>query len=198
MRVSSEPVAADPRTEPADGRRRGARGDLAAAVRTAVLVSLLGLPLGAAWALLAPREQVVRTEDGAQFAEPGGDLFVTADLLLLALVGVAGLVCGYVAHAVAGHLGWPVVVGLAVGGSLGAILAAEFGALLGDGPLVFEGGQVRSRDGGPLDAAPGAVFDVALQLRATAVLVAWPLAALMISLLLQLREPRTDERVSSD
>lgn len=173
--------------------RVSSRGDLAAALRTVVLVTLLGLPLGAAWALLAPREQVVRTEGGAQFAEPGGDLFVTADLLLLLLVGVAGLVCGYVAHAVAGHRGWPVVVGLAVGGSLGAIVAAQFGALLGDAPLVFEGGQVRPRDGEPLDAAPGAVFDVALQLRATAVLVAWPLASLMISLLLQLREPPAEE-----
>jgi hypothetical protein len=178
----------------------GPRSDLVAALRTALLVALVGVPLGAVWALLAPREQVLRTENGAQFAEPGGDLFVTADLVLLVLLLLAGLVCGYLVHARAGHRGWPVIVGLAVGGTAGALVAAELGALLGNGPLVFEGGQVRPADGQPLTGEAGAVFDVALGLRATAVLVAWPLASLMISLLLQLREPTGDRRppVSSD
>ena len=162
------------------------RRDRRAAVVTAALLLLLAGPVGAVWALVAPRERVAAGGPAAGFTGAGGDLFVGADLAFLAVTAAVGLLCGAVAVRAVPAAGWPVAVALAAGGLAAAALAAEVGTVLGAAPLVYDGGQLRPGGGSPLPASAATVVDVSLRLRSPAFLVAWPVTALLVHLLHQL------------
>jgi hypothetical protein len=200
-------TAADPTPEPyghadpTEGRsaspaRTSAR-DLWSGVHAALATAALGLPVGALWGWLAPREDVRLAPGGAvSFVNAGGDLFVGADLLYALLAVVVGLAAGTVAHQVATDRGWPVVAGLAVGGVLAALLAVRLGEWIGTASLVFEQGQLLPADGRPLPPDASGVLEVALTLRATGAVVLLPLSAVLAHLSLQLARPRPEPGTS--
>lgn len=195
--------AADPAIEPSGpvpavgdpsgcSARTSAR-DLRSGVHAALLTAALGLPVGALWGWLAPREDVRLAPGGAvSFVNAGGDLFVGADLLYGLLAVAVGLAAGAVAHRVAADRGWPVVAGLAVGGALAALLAVQLGEEIGAAPLVFERGQLLPADGRPLPPDASGVLEVALTLRATGAVVLLPLSAVLAHLSLQLARPQPE------
>jgi len=114
------PYAAAPPTEPLD-----AASELRAAGITASIVLLLGAPLGLLWGALRPAIDT----GAAATQESLFDAAMTADVRLLLL----GLALGVVA----GALGWVfgrrravgVAAGIAVGGVLAMLLAAQVGRL---------------------------------------------------------------------
>ena len=183
----------DPAPEPSGSSARTSARDLRSGVHTALATAALGLPVGALWGWLAPREDVRLAPGGAvSFVNAGGDLFVGADLLYGLLAVAVGLAAGVVAHRVAADRGWPVVAGLAVGGALAALLAVQLGEWIGAAPLVFERGQLMPADGRPLPPDASGVLEVALTLRATGAVALLPLSAVLAHLSLQLARPQPE------
>jgi hypothetical protein len=182
---------APPTGDPAESSARTSARDLRSGVHAALATAALGLPLGALWGWLAPREDVRLAPGGAvSFVNAGGDLFVGADLLYALLAVVVGLAAGAVAHRVAADRGWPVVAGLALGGALAALLAVRLGEWIGTAPLTFEQGQLMPADGRPLPPEASGVLQIALTLRATGAVVLLPLSAVLAHLALQVARPR--------
>jgi hypothetical protein len=115
---------------PAAGARTG-RAALSALAAVAVLTAL-GAPLGLLWANLAPGVPIVKTEQGAVFAEPSPEEFIAADgwFTLLGLgFGVLAAVCvWYALRRLRGPVGM-ITVGL---GAVGAgWLAWQVGRQIG-------------------------------------------------------------------
>ena len=165
-------------------------GALRAGLLAALVTAATGVPVGLLWEWLAPRERVRVAGDGAvAFVGAGGDLFVGADLLFVLLTAIAGLLCGATAHRATVRSGWPVALGVTLGGVLAALLAARIGEALGSGPLVYSGGRLAPADGAPLPAGTSGVLPVSLQLRATAAVVVLPLVAVLTDLALHLLGP---------
>ncbi len=164
-----------PEHEPA----RTTRGQVAADVRAglvAVIASVLvGAPVGLLWAAVAPRVDVVIAAGNANLAMPGTSDFIAADGLFLFTTAVAGLVGGAVAWVLGRRHGPGVVVGLAVGGLLAALVAMRVGQTVNaDEVEAF----VRAGQQGALE--------LSLRLRAREALVGWPVAALVAYVALSL------------
>jgi hypothetical protein len=159
---------------PAGARPASLRSDVVAGVVTAVVVVLLGAPAGLLWAHVAPHAALVLTPDGAGLVDPEDRSFLTADVVFAGITLVLGLVCGLVAYAVHRAHGPAVVVGLLVGGLAAAWVAARTGAMVGRDS--FTAALLAVAHGAPA----GAVRRGPLELRATSVLVAWPVAALAV------------------
>lgn len=131
------------------------------------LAVLVGAVLGVIWWRVAPRVMVEVTADGLALVDPAGKAFIAADGWFAVLGALAGLVCGVI-----GVLRWRrdgigLAVGEAAGGVLGALVAMLVGQWLGRSTL----------DG---SAAVGTIAEASLQVRATGVLLAWPLVALLV------------------
>jgi hypothetical protein len=155
-------------------RRALLRGDVLAAVLTAVVVLLLGAPAGLLWAHLAPHAAFVLTPDGAGLVDPEDRSFLTADVVFGGITLVLGLVCGLVAYAVYRRHGPATVVGLLVGGLAASWVASRTGAMVGRDS--FTAALLAVVHGAPA----GAVRRGPVELRAAALLVAWPVAALAV------------------
>ena len=92
----------------------------------------LGLFVGVAWWLLAPRPEYLVGDAGAAALVPATEgAFVAADGLLAVLGLVVGAVLGAVAATRRSDAGPGVVLGVGVGGLLGSAVAAALGMLLG-------------------------------------------------------------------
>lgn len=172
-----EPGATTDPCAPTPGPAAAATGpsaDVVAGVVTAVAVVLLGAPAGLLWAHVAPHAAFVLTPDGAGLVDPEDRAFLTADVVLGAIMLVLGVVSGLVAHAVHRAHGPAVVVGLLVGGLASAWVASHTGAMVGKD--AFAAAQLAVAHGAPA----GAVRRGPLQLRATGLLVVWPVAALAV------------------
>lgn len=81
------------------GTRR--RRDLLAAGAIVLLLSVLGLPLGALWQILAPRVEMVRVDGGWAFTEENPEQYMGGD----AVFAILGIAAGIVV-ALALYLGW--------------------------------------------------------------------------------------------
>ena len=156
------------------------REDLLTALFTMAVCVLIGAPAGLIWSALAPHARVVIDADGARIANGVSEVFVAADGWFLGVALVAGLVTGFLTWLVARGSGPFVVAALAIGGSLGGLVAAEVGMRPGQDALqqVAQAGR-----------AGEYLANVALQAQ-PAVLI-WPVAAMAVFLTLVLS--RVDE-----
>jgi hypothetical protein len=160
----------------------------------AVTVALGGVLLGVLWWWLAPHVPLVGDVVEGKWIvflkDTEGEQAVGVDGTF-ALLGLAfGVVSALVVFLLRRRGGVPLVVGLAVGGLLGSLLAWRVGVWLGPAEDVV----ARARDVGR-----GVTFSAPLKLGAKGALLAWPLAALVLHLgLTALFGPRDPEPEFSD
>lgn len=151
--------------------------DLRAGLLTVAVTVLVAAPVGLLWAALAPRVQVVVSEQGAQLVDRDSDAFIASDGYFLAAVLIAGVVGGALAWRFGGRHGPAVVPGLAVGGLLAAAVAMVVGGLVGVPVAEL------------VDAGARGQHDAPVRLRSQSALLAWPAASLLTYLVLVLRHP---------
>ncbi|MEV4878380.1 ABC transporter permease [Streptomyces cyaneofuscatus] len=159
--------------------------ELRQAALVTVLVALAGIGLGLLWLWLAPRVPLVSDGSAVFLQNSEGEEAIGADGTFVLLAAVFGVLS---AAAVSWRLrrgGVLVVVGLALGGVLGSLLAWRVGVWLGPSSDVV----ARAREVGK-----GVVFDAPLELHAVVVAVlVWPFVALAVHVLLTaafgVREP---------
>lgn len=148
------------------------RAEAGLALELTGLACLLGLVVGALWALLAPQPVWVVVDGGLLMDSLTSGALVAADGWLGALCLLAGLVLAALAVR-----RWPqrpvgALAGLVAGGVAGAAAAAWLGQAL-------ESADVVARAAGlPL----GARVDGGLTLRAAGVLLFWPIASTLVVL----------------
>ncbi|WP_405510531.1 ABC transporter permease [Streptomyces cyaneofuscatus] len=158
--------------------------ELRQAAVVTVLVALAGIALGLLWLWLAPRVPLVSDGSAVFLQNSEGEEAIGADGTFVLLAAVFGVLS---AVAVAWRLrrgGVLVVVGLALGGVLGSLLAWRVGIWLGPSSDVV----ARAREVGK-----GVVFDAPLELHAVVAVLVWPFVALAVHVLLTaafgVREP---------
>jgi hypothetical protein len=146
------------------------RSDEVRAALLVVAVSLpVGLVMGLVWWAVTPLAQLEKRPSGVFLVGGGSETSIAAD----GWFAVIGLVIGAAAALLAAvllrrnRLG--VLLGLALGGLLGSVVAWRFGVLLGP-PGLAEASAA---------AEVGDRFDAELQLSAVGVLLAWPTAAVI-------------------
>ncbi|MEU4489260.1 AAA family ATPase [Streptomyces purpurascens] len=162
-------------------------------VREATVISLAvalgGVLLGVLWWWLAPHVpligDVVEGNWVVYLKDTEGEQAVGVDGTFTLLALGFGAVSALVVFLLRRRGGVPLVVGLAVGGLLGSLLAWRLGVWLGPAEDVI----ARARDVGR-----GVTFSAPLKLGAKGALLAWPLAALVLHLgLTALFGPRDPE-----
>jgi len=171
--VPAPPPFSEPPAAPQDPPLRG---EVVAGVLTAVAVLLCGPVAGLLWAALAPRVDLV--VDGAEVyprdSEPSA--FIADDGLFLGVVVLAGVLTGLLAWRLARRYGLGVVLGLAIGGLAAAMLARLVGEAVATSVSDLVG-QPAPR--GALEAGGEIPSELAFRLRASEVLVGWPVGALV-------------------
>lgn len=150
-------------------------GELWRAFLVMVGVAALGLLLGFLWEQLAPRVPLMVRGGDAWLKEGESEDAISIDGTF-ALLGLAfGAVTALAVFLWRRRGGLPLVLGLALGGLLGAVLAWQFGIWLGPSE------NVAQRAG---EVGEGGVFDAPLELKAKGALLAWPAAAMAVHLVL--------------
>ena len=159
--------------------------DLWAALVVIALSAALGVAAGFVWIAVAPKLELEVRGDTAIPIRPEGEALIGIDGTFALIAIGAGVLC-----AIAAYLwlrrGIGVVCALVVGGALAAWLASYVGRWAGPAALATHRGQ-----------PDGTVFTQPLDLRATGVILLWPIAALLIYLLLMLLFDH-DERPRGD
>lgn len=147
-----------------------ARRDLFGAVAVVAAMALVGLLLGVVWYLIAPRLEfrVGPSDDLLPVGAVESEALVAADGLFVALTALVGLAAGLAGWLWRSVRGPAVVVGLAAGGVVGALVASWIGHLLGHGPSAAALHQV------------GTVVQVPLSLRSKAALAIEPFLAVVV------------------
>ncbi|MET9517128.1 ABC transporter permease [Streptomyces sp. NPDC002994] len=157
-------------------------------VRAAVVVlalTVLGVALGLLWLWLAPRVPLISTDKAVFLKDTEGEEAVGADGTFVLLALAFGVVSAALVFWFNRRGGIPLVIGLALGGLLGSLLAWGVGVWIGPTGDVVE----RAREVGQ-----GVAFDAPLKLGAKGALLAWPMAALLVHLgLTALFGPRDPE-----
>ena len=149
------------------------RAELRQAALTAVLVGLGGALLGPLWLWLAPRVPLISDGEAVYLQHTEGEEAIGADGTFILLALAFGAVSALLVFLFVRRGGAPLVVGLALGGLLGSVLAWRFGVALGPPSDV----AAHAREVGE-----GAVFDAPLELRAKGALVVWPVGAMLVHL----------------
>ncbi|GAA2961283.1 ABC transporter permease [Streptomyces enissocaesilis] len=147
-------------------------------VRAFVVVlalTVLGVALGLLWLWLAPRVPLVSTDKAVFLKDTEGEEAVGADGTFVLLALTFGAVGAALAFWFNRRGGIPLVVGLALGGLLGSLLAWGVGVWFGPTDDVV----ARAREVGQ-----GVTFDAPLKLGAKGALLAWPMAAMLVHLAL--------------
>ncbi|MFC7216684.1 DUF2567 domain-containing protein [Streptomyces polyrhachis] len=157
------------------GRSAVSRAEVVEALVLTVVIAVSGLLLGYLWELLAPRVPLIVRAGNVLLADSEAEHAVAIDGTF-ALLGLA-----FGALWAAGVFLWrrrggvPYVLALAVGGLLGALLAWQVGVWLGPTEDVVAHARA---------VGEGKIFDAPLQLKAKTALLAWPLGAMLVQLLL--------------
>ncbi|KUL37729.1 ABC transporter permease [Streptomyces sp. NRRL F-4489] len=149
--------------------------ELREAVLIALLVAVSGVLLGVLWAWLAPRVPLIADTRNVYLKNTEGEEAIGADGTFLLLAFGFGVVSAAVVFLLRRRGGIPLVVALAAGGLLAAVLGWLTGMWLGPTPdVVAHAKQV----------GPGVVFDGPLRLQAKGALLAWPIAAMLTQIAL--------------
>ncbi|MDH6610690.1 hypothetical protein M2164_006325 [Streptomyces sp. SAI-208] len=157
-----------------------------------VAVALSGVLLGLLWWWLAPHVPLVGDVDAqgnwaVYLKDTEGEQAVGVDGTLTLLALAFGVVSALVVFLWRRRGGVPLVVGLAVGGVLGSLLAWRVGTWLGPSSDVLAHAKAVGK---------GVTFSAPLKLGAKGALLAWSLAALVVHLgLTGLFGPRDPEPV---
>jgi hypothetical protein len=177
-------IAANARQAPgASGRTSNLITEAAVALLVTAYSTLLGAVLGLVWPRLAPHVQLIRAIDGSEAAAKA----VLGDDMWFALLGlVAGVVSVAILLLAAGDAGRGPggVLGLAVGGFLGSLVAAHIGIHVQQ-PDPAQQQQTAAvlrhiAPGITQHQIDGVVNLFSFRVRANAVLVAWPIAAVIL------------------
>jgi hypothetical protein len=165
-------------TVTATSRPRRRRQWFARRVATGLLVALAvaacGPVMGALWAWLSPRGLAVVGPGGVLVADTQSQAAIAADGYFAVLGLTVGLACGVVAFLATRGRGVVAAVALAAGGCAGSVLAWWTGAWLGPEEV-----RIAARG-----ADVGARLEVPLEIGAPGVLLAWPIAAVSVLLVL--------------
>lgn len=157
--------------------------DLGAGLVVIALSAVLGVATGFAWLALAPKLELVVRGDSAVPARPEGEALIGVDGTFALIVIGAGVLCAIIAYLWQRRRSIGVVCALAAGGALAAKLAAYVGQWAGPAALATHRGD-----------PDGTVFTHPLILRATGVILLWPIAALLVYLALTLLFDHEDRR----
>jgi hypothetical protein len=144
-----------------------ARSELRTGLVVVAACLFAAVPVGILWYVLAPLPRLVTRSDGVFLTGGETEVAVAADGWFAVCSATAGLVVVLVVFARMRRARLGPLLGLAVGGIAGAILAWRLGVLLGPA-------NIREAVKG---LSPGAHFDGPLKLSARGVLFAWPLAS---------------------
>lgn len=152
----------------------------------ALFVTVAGIGLAFLWLWLAPRIPLISDGTAVFLSDSEGEEAIGADGTFVLLALAFGAVSAVLAFLFQRRGGIALVVGLAVGGVLGSLLAWRLGVWLGPTQDVVAHAR---------EVGKGVVFDAPLRLRAKwAALLAWPLAAMAVHLgLTALFGPRDPE-----
>jgi uncharacterized membrane protein YeaQ/YmgE (transglycosylase-associated protein family) len=135
--------------------------------RVALVMVGVGVVVGLAWWRLAPTAQVRIEAEGGFFVDPDPETYIASDVWFAVLSLVAGAVAGVLLWRLVHRAAVAGVLGLAVGGTVGALVAAWIGQRLGH------------TDPAAVAKLPaGSLVHVSLEVQATAVLFVLPLSAL--------------------
>jgi hypothetical protein len=168
--LSTPPPPPSAETQPVTAARRGWVSDLAVGACIIVLLELVAVPVGLLWGHIAPHPLYSVGGHTLNLAEDSAKPLVRADFWFLVVTGVAGIISGCAAFAVAkrGEIG--ATLGLAIGG-----LAA--------GWLAWRVGHAWTGGTQPLSLAlqaGSAKVHLAPDLGARVVLISWAVAAVAI------------------
>jgi hypothetical protein len=148
-------------------RVRGRPPSARQVVIEALLVCVVaGLIVGLMWLLLAPQFAVEIVGGELRPAGPMGENQFGADAWFAVISGAAGVLIALVLFTRHRHRPIATVCALAAAGLVGSAVAWRLGVLLGPDPVT-----------GAEDMADGTRLDLPLDLRATGVLLAWPIAS---------------------
>ncbi|MCX4861085.1 DUF2567 domain-containing protein [Streptomyces canus] len=170
----------------------GMKTELLEAVVVTVAVAVVGALLGVLWWWLAPHVPLVGDVDEqgswvVYLKDTEGEQAVGVDGTFTLLALAFGFVSALVVFLWRRRGGVPLVVGLAVGGVLGSLLAWRVGTWLGPSSDVLAHAKAVGK---------GVTFSAPLKLGARGALLAWSLAALVVHLgLTALFGPRDPEPI---
>ncbi|MEV6244934.1 DUF2567 domain-containing protein [Streptomyces sp. NPDC051742] len=177
-----QPPPHDPDWPPPPPPMLGPAGDpiTGAEVVQGVLVTLVsavaGALLGVLWLNLAPRVLLISDGEGVYLRNSEGEAAIGSDGTFVLLALAFGVVAGLVVFLLRRKGGVPLVLGLAVGGVLGSLLAWGFGTYFGPARDVVAHAK---------SVGPNVAFEAPLELQlGAAAMLAWPLAATLVHLAL--------------
>ncbi|MER6009152.1 AAA family ATPase [Streptomyces bluensis] len=151
----------------------GMKTEVREAAIITVGVALAGVLLGVLWWWLAPQVPLVSDGQAVYLRDTEGEQAVGVDGTFTLLALGFGAVSALVVFLVRRRGGVPLVVALAVGGLLGAVLAWRLGVWLGPEQDVVAHAR---------EVGDGMTFSAPLKLGAKGALLAWPFAALVVHL----------------
>jgi hypothetical protein len=140
------------------------RRDVGAALAVTGACLAVGLLAGAIWAVAAPRPSVVAVEDGAALDPLTTEAFFGGDGWFVVVVAASGMLVGIGTWTRTRDDGVGALLGLAMGGLLGAVVAWRVGVWLAGDPIVAP-------------PPPGERVDAPLRLGARGAIFAWPVVA---------------------
>ncbi|WP_328722217.1 ABC transporter permease [Streptomyces sp. NBC_00247] len=155
--------------------RAEARGEVVRAAAVTVVLAVAGVALGLLWLWLSPRIPLISDETAVYLKDGEGEEAIGADGTFALLGAGFGVVSAVVVYLLRRSGGIPTVVALALGGVLGGLLAWWLGAALGPTSDVVAHAKA---------AGQGVAFDAPLELHAKGALLAWPVAAMVVHLIL--------------
>ncbi|MFF8912542.1 ABC transporter permease [Streptomyces sp. NPDC015032] len=164
----------------------GRRSDLRRAAVVTVLTAVAGIALGFLWAWLAPRVPLISDSTAVFLSDSEGEEAIGADGTFVLLALAFGVLSAALVFWFQRRGGIALVVGLALGGLLGSLIAWRLGVWLGPEQDVVAHARAVGK---------GVVFDAPLQLRSKGVaLLVWSIGAMAVHLgLTALFGPRDPE-----
>ncbi|MET9291703.1 ABC transporter permease [Streptomyces sp. NPDC003077] len=169
-----DPEAAEAERRATEQWRAGLWREAREAAVLAVVVAVSGALLGLLWLWLAPRVPLFSDGRNVYLKNTEGEEAIGADGTFVLLALAFGVVTAAVVFLWRRRGGVPLVLALVVGGLLASLVAWQLGTWLGDAEIAREA----------VKAGKGVTFDAPLRLQAKGTLLAWPVAAMLVQLVL--------------